>query len=404
MLRKLRIKFVCMMMGIVTIMLCIILGMVIHFTALSLENQSIQMMQAVMASPFPHGRPNLNHQTDQVQLPFFAVQIGIRGELISTGGGYFDLSDEKELMEITFAAYDSGDSIGVLPEYGLRYSKISGSRGYQIVFADMSSEKATMDTLIRNCIFIGICSMAGFLLISILLARWAVKPVERAWNQQKQFVADASHELKTPLSVIMTNAELLEYPDYDAESRLQFVNNILNMTRKMRGLVENLLELARLDNGAVKTNFAPLDISSLMQQETEPFEALCYERNIELTVSIEAGVRVRGSEAHLRQIPGILLDNAMKYYKGKGEIRVSLNRSGNNCILSVSNPGDTLLKEDLINIFKRFYRVDKARSSNGSYGLGLSIAQAIMEEHHGKIWAESDQGINSFHVKLRIIS
>ena len=400
MLKTLRIKFVCMMMAVITVMLCVIFGMVIHFTALGLENQSIQMMQEMAANPVPYGRPDLTYRTGQIQLPFFAVQIGSKGELISTGGGYYDLSDEKTLLEITLAAFSAQEKVGVLHEYGLRYTIVSGTLGKQVIFADMSSENATMNELVKNCAMIGIFSLAVFLAISIAFANWAVKPVDHAWQQQRQFVADASHELKTPLAVIMTNAELLEYPEYDEETKAQFLHSILAMTNKMRGLVERLLEMARIDSGSVKMNYVSLDISSLIRQEAEPFEALCFEKSLTLNISIEEDIRVKGSEFYLRQLPAILLDNAIKYTIPESEIHARLIKSGSHCTFCVASPGAELSREDLTNIFKRFYRVDKVRGSEGSYGLGLSIAQAIVEDHRGKIWAESENGINTFYIRL----
>lgn len=398
MLKKLRLKFVCIMMSMITVMLCVIFGLVVHFTSLAMENQSIQMMQTISADPFQPGRPN--DRSDEVRLPFFTVQISRRGDLISTAGGYYDLSDESQILDITRAALAADEQIGVLEEYNLRFSRSITPAGQRIVFADMSSERATINQLIRNCILIGILGFSAFLMISILLARWAVKPVDKAWDQQRQFVADASHELKTPLTVIMTNAELLQSPDYDEETRKQFSGSILTMSHQMRGLVEGLLELARVDNGAVKTNFAEVDMSLLVSDGILPFEPLYFESGLTLSAAIERGIRLKGSAAHLRQVLDILLDNAMKYSVSEGSVWVRLIRHGNHCLLSVASPGTPILPEDLKNIFKRFYRVDKTRSRDGSYGLGLPIAQSIVNEHKGKIWAQSEQGINTFFVQL----
>lgn len=404
MLKRLRIQFVCIVMTIVTAMLCTILGLVIHFTGLALETQSMQMMQTIAANPFQLGKPDQNNRTEYAQLPFFAVQISRRGELIATGGGYYDLSDTKTLLKIVQTVLSSEEQSGVLQEYSLRFSKTVTPSGHQIVFADMSSERATMANLIRNCVLVGICSTMVFLAISILLARWMVKPVDQAWQQQKQFIADASHELKTPLTVIMTNAELLQYPQYSEAERRQFSDSILTMSRQMRGLVEGLLELARVDNGAVKTSYAELDLSSLITEDILPFEPLFFEKGLTLSTAIEKGIRIKGSASHLRQVLDILLDNAMKYSAPNGQVWVKLIRHNSHCVLSVASPGDGISQEDLKNIFKRFYRADKARSRDGSYGLGLSIAQSIVLKHHGKIWAESQSGVNTFFIQLPIQS
>ena len=257
-----------------------------------------------------------------------------------------------------------------------------------------------MQNLWRSCILIGLCAAAVFLAVSFLLARWAVKPVERAWTQQKQFVSDASHELKTPLTVILTNAEMLRDPSYSEPERQRFAESILTMSHQMRGLVESLLELARVDNGAVKKVFEPLDWSSLVRDAVLPFEALFFEKGLTLETDIEPGIMVRGSTQHLRQCAEILLDNAVKY-SAPGTVCVALKKAGHDkCALSVATPGEPLSPEECKNVFKRFYRVDRARAMDHSYGLGLSIAESIVSEHGGKIRCEGKADGNVFTVTL----
>ena len=404
MLKRLRVKFVCILMTVVVGMLCVIFGLIIHFSSLAMEEQSLRLMQAVSSYPAQLGRPGDGYQSEHVRLPFFLVQFNRNGELTAVSGGFYDLPDEAQIQQIAQTAFASQDQVGILDAYNLRFSKTPTRDGMKIVFADMSSERSTMTNLIQTCIFLGVCSSLVFFGISLFLAHWAVKPVEQAWQQQRQFVADASHELKTPLAVILTNAELLESPDYDPETRQRFVRNLKTMAQQMRGLVEGLLELARVDNGAVKANFIPLDLSTLVEEEMLPFEPLFFEKGLTLTTELTDSIRVKGSAAHLRQVLGILLDNAMKYASPGGEVTVRLAKHGVHALLSVASPGEEISQQDLQNIFKRFYRVEKARSRDGSYGLGLSIAQSIVEEHRGRIWAESRGGINTFFVQLPLAS
>lgn len=398
MLKKLRIKFVCITMVIVFALLCIIFGMVLTFTSRSLEQESIRMMQTIGSGPGHLPRPG--EQQAAVNLPYFSLQFGPRGELLVSGGSNFDLSDQEYLRAVAAAAQAQEAQIGVLEAYNLRFYKSGGPGPKNLVFADMSSEQATMRDLARNCVIIGILSLLAFFGAGLYLARWAVKPVEVAWQKQQQFVADASHELKTPLTVILTNAELLQEPGCEPTQRETCADSILAMSRQMRGLVEGLLELARVDNGTVQTAMGTVAFSQLVADGVLPFEPLFFERQQELSVQAQEGIVVRGSERHLRQVLDILLDNAMKYTAPGGKVWVSLKQHGAQCLLSVINTGETIPPEDLKQIFERFYRVEKARSMTGSYGLGLSIAQQIVGEHRGRIWAESREGTNRFYVQL----
>lgn len=400
MIRKLRVKFICVNMAIVTVMLVVIFGMVLHFTQESLDRQSQEMLQSIAENRRPS---NAWEGPRDVQLPYFSVSVNLRGDVTATSGGYYDLTDTKKVEEVLRLVLESQESTGYLKDYHLRYQQVSDLFGHMVVFVDVSSQLDTMENLGRACGFIALLSLSAFLGLSILLARWAIRPVEQAWNQQRQFVADASHELKTPLTVILTNAELLQSPEYDEEKRSQFVSSILAMSGQMRGLVESLLELARVDNGTAKMTFSQLDWSELIQEELLPFEPLYFEKGLNLESWITPALRVRGSESHLRQVLDILLDNAAKYASPGGRVTVTLQRRGSHALLSVANTGTPIAREDLKNIFKRFYRADKARAMNHSYGLGLSIAESIVTTHGGKIWAESENGVNTFFVQLGIV-
>ena len=399
MLKKLRVKFVIINMCIVTIMLCVIFSLVFHFTSSSLETQSLNMMQALAANPLQIASPN-NYQ-GAVNLPYFTLQISARGDILAIGGGYYDLSDEDFLQSLISSVYSSDDRVGIIDEYYLRYYRVARGTSQCIVFADISSEIATLRSLLKTCALIGGASFALFFAVSLLLAKWAVKPVDAAWRQQRQFVADASHELKTPLTVIMTNAELLQQPEYSGEERSRFSDNILTMSRQMRTLVEALLELARADSGRESAAFAELDLSALVSDSALLFEPVFYESGLEFESKIEEGVRTRGSDSYMKQTVEILLDNARKYSDKPGRVALALQRQGKGrCLLTVSNPGADIPRAELQNIFKRFYRLDRSRSRDGSYGLGLSIAESAVKAQGGRIWAESRDGIITFSIVL----
>ena len=401
MIKKLRIKFVCIVMAVAMCMTGGILGVVVYFTGVNMQTQSVSMMRAVATNPIR--KNNLGKPAgDEVRLPFFTVQINNRGELTSVSGGYFDLSDKEYLLQIATLAVNTRSESGELKQYDLRYLKSTSPRGMTIVFADTVTEKTTMRGLIYSSIFIFFASTVTFLVLSILLSRWAIKPVEKAWDQQRQFVADASHELKTPLAVIMANAELLQNAS-NQENNLKYSQNILSTTYQMRTLVENMLEMARVDSGRQRITMSPINLSEFVSDGALSFRLLYEEKGMGLQWDIQDGIRISGSEQHMYQVLDVLLDNALKYSREGSIVRVKLASAGRHAVLSVAGLGDPISREDLTNIFKRFYRVDKARSQSGSYGLGLSIAKTIVEAHKGKIWAQSKEGVNTFFVQLPVI-
>ena len=202
--------------------------------------------------------------------------------------------------------------------------------------------------------------------------------------------------------MILTNAELLQSPEYSPEDKERFTGSILQMAQAMRSLVERLLTLARMDNNASNMVMERLNFSELVEDSLLPFEPVFFERGLMLESNLAEGLFVRGSREHLRQVIDILLDNAMKY-SAPGSVWVYLKQQGNHCIMAVSNPGEPIEKADLENIFKRFYRVDKARTRDGGYGLRLPIARSIVTEHGGKLHAESAGGYNTFFLELPVM-
>ena len=401
MLKQLRIKFIVIIMSIVTVMLCAVMITVVYFTQSNLEAESLRIMESIAADPLQLGG---YRDAGEGKLPYFALQIGRHNEVLAINGGYFDLSDETVVQDLIQQTLYAEEASGELVEYNLRYYRKMSLNRCCIVFADLSVESRTVSQVRRACAAIGTASFAVFLLISFLFAWWAVKPVEKSWQEQRQFVSDASHELKTPLTVILTNAEFLRQPDYDIEKKSGFAANILTMAEQMRGLVENLLDLARVDNGLAKAVWTRVDLSHTVFDAVLPFEPVYFEKGLELQSRIQEGILVNGSEIHLRHVLEILLDNAQKYSACPGTVVVCLQRQGRGqCLLSVSNPGEPIPPQDLRNIFKRFYRVDPARCRDGSYGLGLPIAEGIVRDHKGRIWAASQNGFNIFYVTLPTI-
>ena len=395
MIRRLRWKLSAISMILLTLVLLIVLVLVYQGTSRGLRQESLDALRSAekeLSMP-PGGIPNRTTKS-----PCFILHRMPDGTFLALGSTMYDLSDQDYLEDLLEEAEETEQSEGVLEKQQLRFLMLKGMPGQRCVFMDISGEINTLSRLNITCFLIFLAGMVGFFSISVLVAHWAVRPVEKAWEQQRQFVGDASHELKTPLTVILTNAELLRDPSYDEQNKAQFGENILVMSRQMRGLVEELLDQARIDNGEIPRK--SLNMSRLAEEAALPFEPVYFEANRTLETYIQPGLGVLGSEEHLRRVVEILLDNGCKYSTSGTKVVMHLSRQGRNAMLSVTSQGGTLSPQQCEDVFKRFYRVDSARTMNRSYGLGLAIAQSIVERHRGKIWVESEDGTNIFFVTL----
>ena len=398
MLKKLRLKFVLITMGIVTAMLVVIFVTVYHFTRLNLETSSISMMQAIASDPFRENPPGGGGENGPMQnLPYIALRISPDGAISASGGSFYDLTDEAFLKRLLEAADRTPSRTGLLPDLKLRFLKHNAQAFRIYVFADTSAEQETLKNLRVTFLVIGTLGLLVFFGISILLARWAVKPVEQAFAREKQFVADASHELRTPLTVITTNAELLREDVADRPEDTKYADNVLRSANRMRTLTEELLTLARSDMGVSAGRKENVDLSDLVQEVVLNYEPVFFEKGLLLAQEIEEKILITGNPEELRRLAAILLDNAQKYGRNGGTTTVTLKRTGRfRCMLTVADEGEEIPEEILSQLFTRFFRADEARSGEEGFGLGLSIAEEIVSHHNGRIRAESADGVNRF--------
>ncbi|HAS72603.1 MAG TPA: two-component sensor histidine kinase [Clostridiales bacterium UBA8960] len=270
--------------------------------------------------------------------------------------------------------------------------------GYSFAFVDISTEQAVLDRLILTFLIVTLVMFAIIVLISNFLTGQSIKPIREAFDKQKQFISDASHELKTPLSVIQTNVEVLL-----SNGHSKWLTYIKDEVVRMGHLTNDLLYLAKIDyaeeHQIIKAEF---DFSKRIEHLILGLEAVIFEKKIEFTYNILPSVRLHGNPEQLSQVLMILLDNAIKYTPEGGSMALDMVYTTHQFVLSVSNTGEGISPEDLPHIFDRFYRGDKSRARNSdSYGLGLSIAKSIIEQHGGKINCESTHGQTTFTIKLK---
>ncbi len=320
----------------------------------------------------------------------------------STASIYADVRDA-----VVAEALASGNQGGELNDYGLYYrvgeTGIDGTT--RIAFADMSNLRNNALGKIGSLFAGWLALMVAICIISFFLSRYVSRPVARAWEDQQRFIADASHELKTPLTVMLADTSILQAnPDKTVGEQHAWVESISAEAQRMQQLTEDMLTLAQADAGVdTRQVMCDVDFSRAVQGVGLQFEAVAFERGLQLGCEVEDGLHVVGDERRLESLVKTLLENACKYASEKGHVDMRLVRAKGHAILSVRNDGDPVPPEDLPHLFDRFYRSDKARVNEGasaSFGLGLSIAKATTQAHGGDISASSDASGTTFTVKL----
>lgn len=406
MLKRLRIRLVAIIVGLVgAVYLCMV-----ALTYMSSEASLNTLVNHSLAGAlqertgFDAGMGS-NEPLGMDRLPVIWVDIASGGLVLGTNQEQVSI-DEDLLKDTIASALESGQTTGRDDDNHISWRMSSSKFGWRIAIADTTSVDAEISSQLVRSLELGAGGIVAIVLIALLLSRWVLKPVERAWEQQRQFVADASHELKTPLAVILANIQILKSDEskIPEESR-RWIERTADEAERMRGLVEELLELARTEDGSSNARAnATVDLSSLVEGDALQFDAVAYERGCEIEANVVDGISVLGDQEQLERLLKTLIDNACKYAARGTTVKVTLEKNGSHALFVATNQGEPIPEEDLPHVFDRFWRSDKARArSTGGYGLGLAIAKGIAESYGGKIWATSDDVRGtSFYVKLPI--
>lgn len=355
-----------------------------------LDVYSKHISSANVSAPTEH--PGIN-PFDNMRL--FSVFFDTEGNLlqVSSPENHELSKEDKETLanEVLLLSKERGSYSNYL------YTVKNTEKETVVCFFNFAPERAMTTRLLQTC---ALFSFIGVLILSIpiyFLSKWIIRPVQLAFDKQKQFIGDASHELKTPLTIIMANAEVLE----TSLPENKWLLHILEQGERMKQLINSLLTIAKLDAGQTITPFTDFDLSKTVQNSALTFESLAYEYQKQYQIHVEEHLSLLGNEEQIRQLVTILLDNAFKYSDENGHVSVSLTKHGNKKVLQVSNTGKSIPAKDQKHIFERFYRSDASRSrESGSYGLGLSIAHSIVALHKGKISVQSKDGHTVFTVQL----
>lgn len=304
------------------------------------------------------------------------------------------ISDEDiEDIAVTMISQSFQQEIGNLyfADYSYSYSK-----GSSIVIVDNASTKQMLRSMLMYSLFLYAILEAIIILTARILTLRITKPVAESFDKQKQFIADASHELKTPLSVIIASADALE----SNPTEIKWLENIKSESDRMNKLVADLLELAKSEEVNDVTLFANGNLSKIVEKSTLTFEGVMFEKGLILKDDIEDGIEFKMNDFKIKQLVSILLDNAIKHSEKGSEIYVSLKKE-KNIVLTVTNKGEGIPKGEEEKIFERFYRADESRNRNENrYGLGLAIAKNIVTNHGGTISAKSENGYTTFKVEF----
>ncbi len=416
MFKKSRRKIVAAIMSILVLLWVGTLGVIYASSYFEMTKQNEQMLQAhaEMYSlpnsfgemmppnrPRPDGNhgfnPNFDSESPMFQLStFYSVAVSYDGEILEVKNAMSGVHTDEELMSLAQSIIKSGRNNGT--ENNLAFYK-TDKDGYTLVaFMDNTVINESAMTLFRYTLIFGSVALVLFFFLSVFLARKIVNPLEESYQKQKQFISDAGHELKTPVSVVSANAELLSREIGDN----QWLQNIQYENERMGMLVGQLLDLARTEN--VTPQMEHIDFSRLVAGESLPFESVAFEKGLVLNSNIATDIGLVGNSTQLKQLVSILLDNAIRHSKGGDEVLLTLSKEHGVAKLSVINKGDEIPTQQREQIFERFYRVDTARNSEDKhYGLGLAIAKAITASHKGDIAVRCFNGFVEFRVQIPTI-
>ena len=399
MIRKLRKKVVWVLMSVVCLFLVGILGTLFFTAKGDFERRSLMAFRA------PAKENPGSSEPAGPGMPFATGHVDASGAITIERNQIYYVTD-AELVAIIQSLQQSAQDNGQTETYSLRYRRHPTADGTLYFFSDTYMERNALNAQVWYSVIIGVGAIGLFFVVSVLLSRWMIRPVERAWEKQRQFVADASHELRTPLTVVLSNADMLLQSGAvtDEKNRIR-LDNIRAEGQRMKGLVEDLLALARSDNKPSLAVREPVNFSYLVSSAALMLEPVVFDRKRPLRCDVTEGLCLLGDPARLRQLADILLDNALKYGDPETPIGVTLapgsRKDRRDMLLRVQSQGAPLSPEQCRRVFERFIRLDASRAQVAGYGLGLSIAQSIVQEHGGRIWAESD-GVktNTFAVRL----
>ncbi|HBL41049.1 MAG TPA: sensor histidine kinase [Ruminococcaceae bacterium] len=423
MIKALQKRFVTTAMAAISILLILMLGAINIINIITTSKRSDETLRIVSMSegnPKIFDKPNQKPPQEPQPKPtrsesflgenkneydifmssnFFIVRFDNDMNAVFTDTERTSTVTDKQAVSLAEQAVAEQSRQGRFGKYRFFCDIGNESQETVVVFLDVTNDIRSCLSVLIASLAVGIVCWIFMLLITAFLSRKAIRPIAENMEKQKQFVTNAGHEIKTPLAIIQSNTEAMEL--YSGESK--WSKNIKTQVERLSGLTQSLLTLARMDEGAEKT-LTTIDISELLIQTAEQFQDAAEQKGIALTTSIQPDIRIQAVRTEAEQLCGILLDNAVKYTDDNGCIEIDLQKKDKALLMTVQNTCSALPQTEPQKLFDRFYRSDKARTQqSGGYGIGLSVAQGIVESYGGTIRADYPEPNRiCFTVKLKV--
>ncbi|MFP5453490.1 sensor histidine kinase [Parvimonas sp. G1604] len=392
---KLRKKFIYFSVGIISIVTIIIIGFVNFAIFYNLNRNSDELLKTLVENNgvMPKIAMVENSDYDQrvlylknISNRFFTVRTDVQKNIITVNTDDVFFTSAQEAVEYAKTVLSKGQSRGFYK--GFKYLIEDTGKGKLIAFVDVVKDYGVIYSNLGNSIIIGIVVLFLVALFSFLLSKKAVRPMVQAYKKQNAFITDASHELKTPLAIIKTSADVLEMENGECK----WTGNIHKQVNRLNELIGNLISLTKLDESDELEKFE-FSFSDILSESVTDVKDYALSLNKNIVANIEKGISFKGNEELIRKVINILLDNSIKYAKENSDINVNLSRQNRRIVFTIENEADNLEIKNYNVLFERFYRSDSSRNSKtGGYGIGLSIAQSIVLKHRGRISADSFDG------------
>ena len=390
MIKKLQKKFIIISMLSIIVVTGSIFGVIIieNYTRTNRELDGILNLISENNGKIPEYRPrndelaNVITQETQFSTRYFIIRINDQEEIIETNMQHIASVNQEQAEEILEKVLEKNKNTGYYDNY--RYKITSNEDGELIVFLDCTIQLNNLKNLInQSLLIITVGLVIVFVLVSVL-SKKALTPIIENIERQKQFITNAGHELKTPVAVIMANADVMEMTSAE---NTEWIKSIKKQASRLDVLIKSLLNLANIEENKLKTNYTQFSITELIKEQIEDFKAITKNRTI--IYKKNENIFIYADINRIKELITILLDNALKYTQENGKIEIKVEKQGKNVKIQFANTCENIKNINTKKIFDRFYRVDKSRNkSKEGYGIGLSIAKSIVDSHKGKITAE----------------